>query len=131
MSQTFTTDSATATASWNGAGTSPRRLMFTTTELQSDGYDSWRREVRRETLNVAEATLVTSCTAVGTHAPALDLDFPSVVTVDAEGRATLWVEAPLRRRAFARFLAVAAELGLVVNNAAQTRRSLRQDERRC
>lgn len=55
-------------------------------------------ERRLPTDVVAEAALVGSLTREGMHAPALDVDVPATVTLDEQGRFTLWLHGTGRVR---------------------------------
>ena len=67
------------------------------------------REVCRRT-GLRSSQLVSSERVDGQHGPALDVDHPTVLTVDDAGQLTVWVDAPLRRVAFHRLVGLAQRL---------------------
>lgn len=92
-----------------------RVCMKTDHGLVSDGYDTWRREVRTPVAAV-NAQLVTSQMRhrKGWHAPVLDIDVPhELVPSTTPGHAHLYIDVPMSWWRYKRLLKALAKAGVV------------------
>lgn len=96
-------------------GTLARVWMKLDHKMVTDGYSTWKREVRK-VVPAVRADVVTSLLRhqKGMHAPALDLDVPhTLIPSSTPGHSHLYIDVPMSWWRYKRLLKALAKAGII------------------